>query len=85
MAQQLAQEMGHQQVENEHLYKAIEQVDENVLPYLLKKLQVNASLVGQILDKELQSFPKVSGGNLMLSPEAGRTLNSRSYYYYEFY
>jgi len=75
MAQQLAQEMGHQQVENEHLYKAIEQVDENVLPYLLKKLQVNASLVGQILDKELQSFPKVSGGNLMLSPEAGRTLN----------
>jgi len=75
MAQQLAQEMGHQQVENEHLYKAIEQVDENVLPYLLKKLQVNASLVGQILDRELQSFPKVSGGNLMLSPEAGRTLN----------
>ena len=75
MAQQIAQEMGHQQVENEHLYRAIEQVDENVLPYLLKKLQVNASLVGQILEKELQSFPKVSGGNLMLSPEAGRTLN----------
>ena len=75
MAQQLAQEMGHQQVENEHLYKAIEQVDENVLPYLLKKLQVNASMVGQILEKELQSLPKVSGGNLMLSPEAGRTLN----------
>ncbi len=77
-AQQLAQEMGHQQVENEHLYKAIEQVDENVLPYLLKKLQVNASLVSQILDKELQSFPKVTGGNLMLSPEAGKTLNEAS-------
>lgn len=75
MAQQIAQEMGHQQVENEHLYKAITQVDENVLPYLLKKLQVNAALVLQILDSELQSFPKVTGGNLMLSPEAGRTLN----------
>ncbi len=75
MAQQLAQEMGHQQVENEHLYKAIEQVDENVLPYLLKKLQVNASLVSQILEKELQSFPKVTGGNLMFSAEAGKTLN----------
>lgn len=78
MAQQLAQEMGHQQVENEHIYKALEQVDENVLPYLLKKLQVNAALVGQILEKELQSFPKVSGGNLMLSAEAGRTLNEAS-------
>ncbi|MFM1879542.1 MAG: hypothetical protein RLZZ241_2408 [Bacteroidota bacterium] len=75
MAQQVAQEMGHQQVENEHLYKAIAQVDEHVLPYLLKKLQVNASLVEQILDSELKSFPKVSGGNLMFSSEAGRTLN----------
>jgi ATP-dependent Clp protease ATP-binding subunit ClpB len=75
MAQQIAQEMGHQQIENEHLYKAINQVDENVLPYLLKKLQANASLILQILESELKSFPKVTGGNLMLSPEAGRTLN----------
>ena len=74
-AQQLAQEMGHQQVENEHLYKAIAAVDENVLPFLLKKLQVNDVLVGQIVDKELESFPKVSGADLMFSQEAGRTLN----------
>lgn len=74
-AQQLAQELGHQQVENEHLYKAISMVDENVLPFLLKKLNVNESLVGQILEKELQSFPKVTGGNLVFSSEAGKTLN----------
>ena len=74
-AQQLAQEMGHQQVENEHLYKAIATVDENVLPFLLKKLRVNDVLVGQIVDKELESFPKVSGADLMFSAEAGRTLN----------
>ncbi|MBC2840744.1 ATP-dependent chaperone ClpB [Robiginitalea sp. SC105] len=77
-AQQLAQEMGHQQVENEHLYKAIAAVDENVLPFLLKKLQVNDVLVGQIVDKELQTFPKVSGGDLIFSAEAGRTLNEAS-------
>jgi len=77
-AQQLAQELGHQQVENEHLYKAISMVDENVLPFLLKKLNVNEALVGQILDKELQSFAKVSGGNLMFSNEAGKTLNEAS-------
>jgi ATP-dependent Clp protease ATP-binding subunit ClpB len=77
-AQQLAQEFGHAQVENEHLYKAISMVDENVLPFLLKKLNVNENLVEQILEKEFQSFPKVSGGNLMFSSEAGKTLNEAS-------
>ncbi|MDM9631925.1 ATP-dependent chaperone ClpB [Robiginitalea aurantiaca] len=74
-AQQLAQELGHQQVENEHLYKAISLTDENVLPFLLKKLTANEAMVAQILEKELESFPKVSGGNLMFSSEAGKTLN----------
>ncbi|WP_088341321.1 ATP-dependent chaperone ClpB [Robiginitalea sediminis] len=77
-AQQIAQESGHQQVENEHLFKAISEVDENVLPFLLKKLQVNTGLLQQMLEKELESFPKVSGGDLMFSPEAGRTLNAAS-------
>ncbi|MGB5188843.1 ATP-dependent chaperone ClpB [Robiginitalea sp.] len=77
-AQQLAQELGHQQVENEHIYKAISLVDENVLPFLLKKINANEGLVLQILEKELQSFPKVSGGNLMFSNEAGKTLNEAS-------
>jgi ATP-dependent Clp protease ATP-binding subunit ClpB len=77
-AQQLAQELGHQQVENEHLYKAISLIDENVLPFLLKKINVNESLVAQILEKELQNFPKVSGGNLMFSNEGGKTLNEAS-------
>ena len=40
-AQQLAQEFGHQQIENEHLFKAIGEVDENVLPFILKKLNVS--------------------------------------------
>jgi|TARA_R110000764_G_scaffold219818_1_gene307747 ATP-dependent Clp protease ATP-binding subunit ClpB len=74
-AQQMAQEFGHQQIENEHLFKAIAEVDENVLPFILKKLNVNTTLLNQILDKELQSFSKVSGGDIMLSREAGKTLN----------
>ncbi len=77
-AQQLAQEFGHQQIENEHLFKAIGEVDENVLPFILKKLNVNVSLLNQILDKELQSFSKVSGGEIMLSREAGKTVNEAS-------
>lgn len=74
-AQQLAQQLGHQQIENEHLFKGIMMVDENVTPFLLKKLNVNVNLFQQILDNTLSSFPKVSGGDLMLSREAGRTLN----------
>ncbi len=74
-AQQLAQEFGHQQIENEHIFKAIFTIDENVLPFLLKKLNVNLSLLQQVLDSTLKSFPTVSGGELQLSREAGKTLN----------
>ncbi len=77
-AQQLAQSLGHQQIENEHLFKAIWEVDENVLPFILKKLNINIALLQQILDKELESFPKVSGGDIILSREAGKSLNEAS-------
>jgi len=74
-AQQLAQSLGHQQIENEHIFKGMLTIDENVLPFILKKLNVNFSLLEQILDKELQSFAKVSGAELLLSREAGKALN----------
>lgn len=77
-AQQLAQGFGHQQIENEHIFKAIFEVDENVLPFILKKLNVNVPLLQKALDKQLESFAKVSGGNLMLSQEAGKSLNEAS-------
>ncbi|MGZ0017481.1 ATP-dependent chaperone ClpB [Yeosuana sp. AK3] len=77
-AQQLAQSFGHQQIENEHILKAIFEVDEHVLPFILKKLNVNISSLQQALDKQLESFSKVSGGEIMLSREAGKTLNEAS-------
>ncbi|KAA5822287.1 ATP-dependent chaperone ClpB [Algibacter amylolyticus] len=77
-AQQIAQNYGHQQIENEHFFKAIFEVDENVLPFILKKLNVNINVLEQALDKQLENFPKVSGADLMLSREAGKTLNEAS-------
>ena len=74
-AQMLTQINGQQQIENEHIFKAIFEVDENVAPYLLKKLNVNVDLFKQILDKMIESFPKVSGGDINLSREANSTLN----------
>ncbi|MBN4084741.1 ATP-dependent chaperone ClpB [Flavobacteriaceae bacterium AH-315-B10] len=74
-AQQLAQSLEHQHIENEHLFKAIFEVDENVLPFILKKLNVNVEMLQRILDKQIESFPKVSGGDIMLSQTTGKSLN----------
>ena len=73
-AQQLAQQMEHQQIENEHLFKALLTVDTNVLPFVFKKLQVNFSLLEKLTDSSLKSLPKVAGGNIMVSPNASKTL-----------
>ena len=60
-AQQLAQTMGHQQIENEHIFKAISEVDENVLPFILKKLNLNSAMLYQILEKRARELPKGFG------------------------
>jgi len=75
LSQQLAQSFGQQQIENEHIFKAIFEVDENVAPFILKKLNVNVPIFIQILESTIQSFPKVSGGEIMLSRTANATLN----------
>jgi ATP-dependent Clp protease ATP-binding subunit ClpB len=70
-AQQIAQSFGQQQLENEHIFKGILEVDENVTPFILKKLNVNVELFKKVLDSTIQSFPKVSGGELcfLVKPE----------------
>ncbi|MEZ7495221.1 ATP-dependent chaperone ClpB [Leeuwenhoekiella aequorea] len=73
-AQALAQGYGHQQIENEHIFKAILEVDENVTPFLLQKLDVNLNLLKQILESTLTSFPKVTGGEIVLSRDAARSV-----------
>ncbi|KQX15446.1 ATP-dependent chaperone ClpB [Flavobacterium sp. Root420] len=75
LSQQLAQRYEQQQIENEHIFKAIFEVDENVAPFILKKLNINVPLFLQILDSTIQSFPKVSGGDIMLSRDANKALN----------
>jgi ATP-dependent Clp protease ATP-binding subunit ClpB len=74
-AQQIAQNLGHQQIENEHIFKGLLEVDENVTPFILKKLNVNIDLFKKVLDSTLQSFPKVTGGEIQLSRDASYMLN----------
>lgn len=77
-AQQIAQSFGQQQLENEHIFKAILEVDTTVTPFILKKVNVNVDLFQKILDSTVQSFPKVSGGDIMFSRDASSTLNEAS-------
>ncbi|MEN8817512.1 MAG: ATP-dependent chaperone ClpB [Nonlabens sp.] len=75
-AQQLVQEHGQQQIENAHLFLAITIVDENVLPFLFKKLGVHLELIVQLIKSQIISLPKVEGGEMQLSRETNRVLNS---------
>ncbi|RZP13536.1 MAG: AAA family ATPase, partial [Flavobacteriales bacterium] len=74
-AQLIAQRFGHQQIENEHIFKAIFTIDKNVIPFILNKLNINIELLSKILDKQLESFSKVSGANIILSTNTSKTLN----------
>lgn len=74
-AQQLTMEFGHQAIENGHLLKAIFIIDENVLPFLLKKLSVNEEMFIKTLDKIILSYPKIQGGEIYLGKSVNQTLN----------
>jgi len=73
-AQQLAMEAENQAIECGHLLKGIIEVDENVLPFLFKKLAINAQNLTLSLNQILKSYPKVSGGQLYLSNTANQAL-----------
>ena len=83
-AQQVALEKGHQTIENAHLLKGVMVADTTITPFLLKKLNVNVALLQQALDKMLDSFPKVSGGNMSLSSEANIAINRAQNFLKEF-
>ncbi|MCF6222150.1 MAG: ATP-dependent chaperone ClpB [Flavobacteriaceae bacterium] len=73
-AQQIAQGFGQQQIENAHILKGVFEIDENVTPFILNKLGVNIDLFKQTLESIIKSFPKVDGGDLMLSKNANKML-----------
>ncbi len=70
----IAQAYGQQAVENAHLLKGILSQGENISTFLLKKLNVNPVTFQQVLDKMLESYPKVSGGDPYLSKDANKSV-----------
>ncbi|HOM63480.1 MAG TPA: ATP-dependent chaperone ClpB [Dysgonamonadaceae bacterium] len=65
----LAQANGQQMIEPGHVLKGVMLVGENVTNYLFQKLEVNIRLLESGLDKQIESYPRVSGGDPMLSRE----------------
>ncbi len=83
-AQQIATGLGQQSIETGHILKGILEVDENVAPFILSKLGINTNVFKQALDKIVESYPKVSGGNQYLSQNANKVLQKATAYLKEF-
>ncbi|ACL17504.1 ATP-dependent chaperone ClpB [Methanosphaerula palustris] len=73
-ATELATTKQNQVIETSHLMRGMLLVDENVIPYLLKKLNVNLDAFTAELDKIISSYPQVSGGEQYLSNDATKAL-----------
>jgi ATP-dependent Clp protease ATP-binding subunit ClpB len=73
-ATEIAAAKQNQAIETSHILKGMLLVDENVIPYILKKLVVNLDSLIPALDMIVDSYPKVSGGEQFLSNDATKTL-----------
>jgi ATP-dependent Clp protease ATP-binding subunit ClpB len=74
-AQQIASANGNPTIDTGHLLKALLEVDENVVPFLLKKLNINLNTLSNSVNKIVDGYPKTSGGSAYLSNELNQTFN----------
>ena len=77
-ALEIATAKENQAIENAHLLKGILLVDDNVVPYLFNKMNVNQDTISRELDRIIDSYPKVSGGEQRASPSLNKTLQKAS-------
>ncbi len=83
-ASEIAKGNQQQAIETAHILKGLLTVDENVVSYVLKKLNVNLNTINQHLDASLNKLPKVTGGETYLSSGANTALQKAQSYLKEF-
>ncbi len=71
----LVRQNGQQQVETAHLLLGVLKVGDSIVNFLFQKLGVNSRLIEQLAEKQMQSYPKVSGGEPYISRETEAVLN----------
>ena len=70
----ITQARGQQAIEPEHLLAGVLKVGENVTNFIFQKLGMNAQQIALVIDKQIDSLPKVSGGEPYLSRESNEIL-----------
>lgn len=70
----ITQARGQQAIEPVHLLAGVLKVGENVTNFIFQKLGMNAQQIALIIDKQIDSLPKVSGGEPYLSRESNEIL-----------
>jgi ATP-dependent Clp protease ATP-binding subunit ClpB len=74
-AHELATQNENSQIENIHLLKGILDSEENLVPFIFQKLEVDIQRISQTAEAAISSLPKVSGGQqIYLSQNANKTL-----------
>ena len=78
IAQQLAERFGHQQIEPEHILRALMEQREGVIPSILGKIGADQQQIIEQLDVALEKIPKISGagyGQVYISPRSKAVLD----------
>lgn len=70
----LTQSRGQQAIEPVHLLAGVLKVGENVTNFIFQKLGMNAQQIALVIDRQMDSLPKVSGGEPYLSRESNEVL-----------
>lgn len=70
----LVQARGQQAIEPVHLLAGVLKVGENIINFLFQKLGMNPQQITLVLDRQIDSLPKVSGGEPYLSRESNEVL-----------
>ena len=76
----LTQTRRQQAIEPVHLLAGVLKVGENVTNFIFQKLGMNAQQVTLVIDKQIDSLPKVSGGEPYLSRESNEVLQRATQY-----
>ena len=71
---QLVQNRGQQVIEPEHLLIGVLKIGENITNFIFQKLGINGQQVAMVLDRQVASLPKVSGGEPYLSRATNEVL-----------
>ena len=66
-AQMIATSNQQQRLDNLHLLKSLFDMDQDVIPYLIKKQDANPKTIQQVVERQIQSIPKVQGGDIYMS------------------